>query len=79
MQYRDPRLPLRPDQPELEFAVEQQEITSTADLQQVGAAQFQQPSRSADSERTWGRVAVPRQQSAPTSFTLAAGLSAVML
>lgn len=33
--YFDPRLPLRPDQPDLEFAVQQQEITSTQQWQQV--------------------------------------------
>lgn len=33
--YYDQRLPLRPDQPDLEFAVQQQEITSTEEWQKV--------------------------------------------
>lgn len=33
--YYDPRLPLRPDQPQLEFAVQSKEVTSTAEWQQV--------------------------------------------
>jgi hypothetical protein len=37
--YYDPRLPLRPDQPQLEFAVQSKEITSTAEWQQVIAGQ----------------------------------------
>lgn len=35
MPYYDQRLPLRPDQPDLEFAVQQQEFTSTEEWQQV--------------------------------------------
>lgn len=35
MPYYDPRLPLRPEQPELEFAVQQHEITSTEEWHQV--------------------------------------------
>eukprot|EP00882_Tetradesmus_deserticola_P028701 GHRQ01031976.1.p2 GENE.GHRQ01031976.1~~GHRQ01031976.1.p2 ORF type:complete len:118 (+),score=27.12 GHRQ01031976.1:413-766(+) len=33
--YFDPRLPLQPDQPQLEFAVNSREVTSTAEWQQV--------------------------------------------
>jgi hypothetical protein len=33
--YYDQRLPLRPDQPELEFALQQYEITSDEEWQQV--------------------------------------------
>ncbi|WIA12059.1 hypothetical protein OEZ85_012136 [Tetradesmus obliquus] len=37
--YYDPRLPLRPDQPQLEFAVQSKEVTSTAEWQQLIADQ----------------------------------------
>jgi hypothetical protein len=38
--YYDPRLPLRPDQPQLEFAVQSKEVTSTAEWQQVSSGQL---------------------------------------
>eukprot|EP00878_Enallax_costatus_P009356 GHUV01009778.1.p1 GENE.GHUV01009778.1~~GHUV01009778.1.p1 ORF type:complete len:367 (+),score=140.05 GHUV01009778.1:311-1411(+) len=38
-QYNDPRLPLRPDQPQLEFSVQKKEITSTEEWQQLIADQ----------------------------------------
>eukprot|EP00882_Tetradesmus_deserticola_P013709 GHRQ01014559.1.p1 GENE.GHRQ01014559.1~~GHRQ01014559.1.p1 ORF type:complete len:221 (+),score=66.82 GHRQ01014559.1:175-837(+) len=37
--YFDPRLPLQPDQPQLEFAVNSREVTSTAEWQQLIADQ----------------------------------------